>query len=134
LLLSLAETYERELDDPGKALDAYTAAGNAGGELDVIHEATARLAERLGRWELCAASLQKWAEIAPEAELRAEALLEAALIFSNRLGDSAAAESALGRALANAPRHPKALAALARLRRDAGDREKAVELFLEAAA
>jgi tetratricopeptide (TPR) repeat protein len=133
LLFALAQTYERELDDPEKALEAYTAAEDAGDRREVIPEAMARLAERLGRWELCAASLQKWAEIAPEAELRAEALLEAALIFSNRLGQSGAAEAALARVLENAPAHPKALATLARLRRDAGDHERAVTLFLEAA-
>jgi tetratricopeptide (TPR) repeat protein len=133
LLFALAETYERDLDDPEKALDAYTAAGNAGDQRQVIPEAMARLAERLGRWELCAASLQRWAEIAPEAELRAEVFLEAALIFSNRLGNSAAAEAALARVLESAPEHPKALATLARLRRDAGDHESAVTLFLQAA-
>ncbi len=47
LLLSLARLYETELGDPERALETYVAAKSAGDRREEIHEATARLAERL---------------------------------------------------------------------------------------
>jgi tetratricopeptide (TPR) repeat protein len=134
LLLSLAERYERELDDPEKALEAYSAVEKAGDRREPVYEAITRLAERLGRWQRCVEALQKWGEIATDVDLRAEVLLQAALMFYDRLGDREAAEGQLVRLLQVAPANPKALSALARMRRDGGDLEQTAQLLIDAAA
>ncbi len=134
LLFTLAQTYESELADPEKALDALATAEASGDQREDVHEATARLAERLGRWALCADALTKWAEVAPEPELRAEVLVEAARVFAQRLDDAGAAEAALARVFQLSPDHARALAILARVRRDGGDHQMAAELFERAAA
>jgi golgin subfamily B member 1 len=134
LLFALAQTYEKQLEDPEKALEAFTAAQAAGDQREEVYEATARLAERLERWTLCAASLTKWAEVVPEAELRAEVLVEAARVFADRLGDVSSAEALLTRVFELAPDHPRALAILARVRRDSGEHRGAAELYQKAAA
>jgi tetratricopeptide (TPR) repeat protein len=134
LLVSLAQIYETELEDPERALDAYVAAKSAGDRREEIHEATARLAERLGRWSLCAEALGAWAEAATEPELRAEVLVEAAGVFVEHLHDSPAAEAALERVAALAPEHPRALAILGRVREEGGGYEQAVALYERAAS
>ena len=133
LLVSLARIYETELADPERALDAYVAAKSAGDRREEIHEATARLAERLGRWSLCAEALGAWAEAATEPELRAEVLVEAAGVFVEHLHDSPAAEAVLERVAALAPEHPRALAILGRVREEGGGYEQAVALYERAA-
>jgi tetratricopeptide (TPR) repeat protein len=74
LLLAQAEIYERDLDDPEKALAAYLELGKALGDDDLrqeeIHESIARLGERLGRWELCAGALAKWEKAVANGEAR----------------------------------------------------------------
>ena len=134
LLVSLAQIYETELADPERALDAYVAARGAGDRREEIHEAMARLAERLGRWSLCAEALGAWAEAATEPELRAEVLVEAAGVFLEHLHDSPAAEAALERVAALAPEHPRALAILGRVRELGGGHEQAVSLYERAAS
>jgi tetratricopeptide (TPR) repeat protein len=134
LLVSLAQVYETKLADPERALDAYLAAKSAGDRREEIHEATARLAERLGRWALCAEALGAWADEAPEPELRAEVLVQAARIFVEHLHDGPAAEAALERVAALAPEHPRALAILGRVREEGGSYDQAVALFERAAA
>ncbi len=134
LLVSLAQIYETELGDPERALDAYVAARSAGDRREEIHEATARLAERLERWSLCAEALGSWAEAATEPELRAEVLVEAAGVFVERLHDSPAAEAALERVAALAPEHPRALAILGRVREEGGGYDQAVALYERAAS
>jgi len=133
LLFALAQTYEKELDDPEKALEAFTALEVAGDQREEVHEATARLAERLERWTLCAASLTKWADVIPEAELRAEVLVEAARVFADRLADPTAAEALLTRVFELEAEHPRALAILARVCREKGDHRRAAELYQKAA-
>jgi tetratricopeptide (TPR) repeat protein len=134
LLFSLGGIYEEELDDPEPALEAYAAAEAAGDRREEVHEATARLAERLERWALCAESLTKWADVVSEPEARAEVLVEAARVFADRLSDAAAAERSVERVLELSPNHPRALAILARVRRDSGEHRKADELYQHAAA
>ncbi|HTB59552.1 MAG TPA: tetratricopeptide repeat protein, partial [Polyangia bacterium] len=134
LLVSLARIHETELGDPERALDTYVAARNAGDRREEIHEATARLAERLGRWSLCAEALGAWADAATEPELRAEVLVEAAGVFVERLHDSPAAEAVLERVAALAPEHPRALAILGRVREEGHSYDQAVALFERAAA
>ncbi len=134
LLYTLGESYERDLDRPEKALDAYAAAEKAGDRREQIYEALARLSERLERWGAAADALLKWADVATEAELRAGVLLEAYRIFIDRLDDRPSAEAALGRALEIVPEHPRALATLARLRAAAGDHPRAADLYQQAAA
>jgi tetratricopeptide (TPR) repeat protein len=133
LLLSLAQIYETELGDPERALETYVAAKNAGDRREEVHEATARLAERLHRWPLCAEALLGWAEAAQETELRAEVLVEAARVFIDHLGDGAGAEAALERVAALAPEHPRALAILGRVREESGAIDQAVVLYERAA-
>ncbi len=134
LLVSLAQIYETELGDPERALDTYVAARSAGARREEIHEAMARLAERLGRWSLCAEALGAWAEAATEPELRAEILVQAAGVFLEHLHDSPAAEAALERVAALAPEHPQALAILGRVREEGGGHEQAVALYERAAS
>jgi lipopolysaccharide biosynthesis regulator YciM len=134
LLVSLAQIYETELADPERALDAYLAARSAGDRREEVHEATARLAERLGRWALCAEALVAWAESATEEEVRAEVLVQAADVFVEHLHDGPAAEAALERVAALAPEHPRALAILGRVREEGGSYEQAVALFERAAS
>ncbi len=134
LLVSLAQICETELGDPERALDAYVAARSAGDRREEIHEATARLAERLGRWSVCAEALGAWAEASTEPELRAEVLVEAAGVFVEHLHDSPAAEAALERVAALAPEHPRALAILGRVREEGGGYEQAVALYERAAS
>ncbi len=133
LLLSLARLYETELGDPERALETYVAARSAGDRREEIHEATARLAERLHRWPLCAEALLAWADAAQETELRAEVLVEAARVFIDHLSDGAAAEAALERVAALAPEHPRALAILGRVREESGAIDQAVALYERAA-
>jgi len=133
LLVSLAQIYENDLGDPERALDAYVAAKSAGDRREEIHEATARLAERLGRWSLCAEALGAWAEAATEPELQAEVLVEAAGVFVEHLHDSPAAEAALERVAALAPEHPRALAILGRVREEGANFDQAVALYEQAA-
>jgi golgin subfamily B member 1 len=134
LLFSLAQIYETDAADPEKALDAYVAARSAGDRREDIHEATARLAERLGRWSLRAEALGAWAEAATEPELQAEILVEAAGVFLEHLHDSPAAEATLERVAALSPEHPRALAILGRVREAGGAHEQAVELYERAAS
>ena len=134
LLFTLAQIYENQLVDPEKALEALSAAETSGDRRGEVHEATARLAERLERWTLCADALIKWAEVEPEGEVRAELLVEAARVLADRLGDTVAAEASVERVFALVPDHPRALAIVARVRRDAGDHRKAAEVYQKAAA
>ena len=134
LLVSVAQIYETELGDPERALDAYVAARSAGDRREEVHEATARLAERLGRWALCAEALVAWAESATEQEVRAEVLVQAAGVFVEHLHDGPAAEAALEQVAALAPEHPRALAILGRVREEGGSYEQAVALFERAAS
>src|SRR6185503_20758102 len=66
LLSSLAETYERELDEWEPALDAYSRAEVAGDVRPETYAAIDRLAERLGKWDVATEAARKWAEIAPQ--------------------------------------------------------------------
>ena len=66
LLSSLAQTYERELDEWEPALDAYSRAEVAGDVRPETYAAIDRLAERLGKWDVAAEAARKWAGIAPE--------------------------------------------------------------------
>ncbi len=133
LLVSLAQIYETELQDPERALDAYVAARSAGDRREEIHEATARLAESLGRWSLCAEALGAWVEAATAPELKAEVLVQAAGVFVEHLHDSPAAEAVLERVAALAPEHPRALAILGRVREEGGSYDQAVALYQRAA-
>jgi tetratricopeptide (TPR) repeat protein len=134
LLYALALLYGDQLDDPARALEALTAGQAAGDHREEIYEASARLAERLERWTICAASLTSWAAVVPEAELRAEVLLEAARVFIERLGDIAAAQAVLAQIFELLPEHPRALAILGRVRREGGDHRGAAELYEKSAA
>ncbi|HEY4395333.1 MAG TPA: tetratricopeptide repeat protein [Polyangia bacterium] len=134
LLLALARLYETELGDPERALETYMAAKDAGDRREEIHEATARLAERLRRWPVCAEALLAWADSAGESELQAEVLVEAARVFIDHLNDGAAAEAALEQVAALAPEHPRALAILGRVREESGAVDQAVALYERAAA
>jgi tetratricopeptide (TPR) repeat protein len=134
LLLAQAETYEHDLDDPEKALEAYGAVEAAGDRRVEIFEATARLAERLGRWDQAAEALAAWVDVTETAELQAELLVQAANIHRERRHDLARAAEMLAAAIEVAPGHTAALAALGRVRRDAGEPDKAAEAFVEAAA
>ena len=134
LLVSLARIYETELQDPEKALDSYDAAKRGGDRRAEIHEAIARLGERLGRWSLGAQALLDWAEAATETDVRAEVLVEAARVYVEHLHDGPAAEAALEQVAALAPEHPRALAILGRVREESGAHEQAVALYQRAAA
>ncbi|HEY6476702.1 MAG TPA: tetratricopeptide repeat protein, partial [Polyangia bacterium] len=134
LLLALARLYESELGDPERALETYLAAKTAGDRREEVHEATARLAERLHRWPLCAEALLAWAEVAAEPELRAEVLVEAARVLIDHLNDGARAEAALEQVAALAPEHPRALAILGRVREESGAIDQAAALYERAAA
>jgi tetratricopeptide (TPR) repeat protein len=134
LLYALAQLYGDQLDDPARALDALTAGQAAGDHREEIYEASARLAERLERWTICAASLTSWAAVVPEAELRAEVLVEAARVFIDRLGDPSAAQQVLAQIFDLLPEHPRALAILGRVRREGGDHRGAAELYEKSAA
>ncbi|HVV53355.1 MAG TPA: tetratricopeptide repeat protein, partial [Polyangia bacterium] len=134
LLVSLARLQESELDEPDRALEGYLAAREAGDRREEIHEAIARLAERLRRWPLCAEALLDWAAGTAESAAAAEVLVEAARVFVEHLGDGAAAEAALERVAALAPEHPRALAILGRVREESGAHDQAVALYEQAAA
>ncbi|HZL17904.1 MAG TPA: tetratricopeptide repeat protein [Polyangia bacterium] len=134
LLYALAQLYGDRLDDPARALDALTAGQAAGDRREEIYEASARMAERLERWTICAASLTSWAAVVPESALRAEVLVEAARVFIERLGDTSAAQIVLAQIFELLPEHPRALALLARVRREAGDHRGAAELYEKSAA
>ena len=133
LLVTLARIYETDLADPERALDAYLAAKSAGDRREEVHEATARLAERLGRWALCAEALGAWADAATEQEVRTEVLVQAAGVFVEHLHDGPAAEAVLERVAALAPEHPRALAILGRVREEGSSYDQAVALFERAA-
>ncbi len=132
LNLALGQTYDQELDDPEKAFAAYSAAERLGDRTEETYEALVRLAERLARWPLCAEALQKWADVATDAEVKAEVLLQASLLLNDQLQDRAGAQALLARVLEIAPEHAGAMTSLARLCRDNGEHERAVTLFLEA--
>ena len=89
LLSALAQTYERELDEWEKALDAYSRAERSATCGRRPTPRSARLAERLGRWDVATRRRRRWTAVAPEnaAALAAMARVGGTTAIRSRAGD-----------------------------------------------
>jgi len=131
---SLGAVYEQELRDDARARIAYAAAVALGDDREATLAALARLDEQAGQWAPAVETLEKLARAAREPAARTEALVRAAALTAEHLGDRAAAEDRYARALASDPGHVGALTALAALYRGQGDNLRAAKLMREAEA
>ncbi len=126
LALRLGDLYERELDNPVKALTAYRAALNSAPELAPALLGVVRCCERLGDFALARSTLVSLAASAKDPGTRLEALFDAATIARDREGDLDTAANLLRKALEVDPLHPEVSLALEELlAKKGGDAELA---------
>jgi tetratricopeptide (TPR) repeat protein len=111
--LQRAELLEKELGEDEKALEAVLAVLEKDPDDREALEASARLHQRLGRWDGTADALNRLAEKAPPAE-RARILLELADISERSLGKQTEAEEHMARAAALCSLAPTAVMHLER--------------------
>jgi tetratricopeptide (TPR) repeat protein len=128
----LGTLYDEELRDPARAAEAFEAAAILGDEREATVAALARLHDQAGRWAPAVDALEKLARATRDPARRTEALVRAAAISAERLGDQAAAESRYARALESDPANLKALTALGALYRGQGQALRAAKLMKEA--
>jgi tetratricopeptide (TPR) repeat protein len=134
LAAELARLYDEELNEPARAAELYAEAEALGDEGEATLGALARLHEGAGRWAQAAEALEKLGRASREPAARVGALVRAAALAMDKLGDRAAAEARYARALELDAGHVPALAALAALYRAQGEPLRAAKLLREAAA
>jgi golgin subfamily B member 1 len=134
LAAELGRVYEEELQDPARAAEAYGEAETLGDEGETTLGALARLRASAGRWVEAADTFERVARAAREPAARVAALVRAAEIARDELGDRATAEARYARALEIEPGDAGALVALAALYRAHGELLRAAKLMREAEA
>jgi tetratricopeptide (TPR) repeat protein len=131
-LAALGALYDEEMRDGARAAEAYAAAAALGDEREATQAALARLHDQAGRWAPAVDALEKVARVAKDPLRRTEALVRAAEITAQHLGDKGTAEARYARALEIDPGHKGALTALGGLYRAGGESLRAAKVLREA--
>jgi len=132
LYAQLGAIYDDELRDGPNAATAYESAAALGDEREATVAALGRLHDQAGRWAPAVDALEKVARATRDPARRTEALVRAAAISAEHLGDQAGAEARYTRALESNPGHLGALTALGALYRGRGQALRAAKLMKEA--
>jgi len=126
LLAELAEVYERELDDPHKAIDGHLKALALVASYGPSLTALARLYQQTENWDRALEVLARHAE----AEQSADLWRQAGSLAADRSSDLEVAQGFFGKALELDAGHVPTLMALAKLYRRAGEHERAAKQLL----
>ena len=129
LAVELGALCEQPLEDPRRASDAYASALKAVPGFRPALEARDRLLSGLGDHRALVSALTAEADDTASKWRALEALMHAAAVQSDMLGDERAAEATYGEALARAPGQRPAQLALEWLRHTLGDRDGLRELY-----
>lgn len=128
-LFRLGAIYEDHLNDAVAALGVYERIlALDPSRLGALH-AVARTAERAERWDRLVAAVQSEAQLTADLDRRSALLHRASIVILEDLGDALGAARALEELLTQKPDHRPALETLARVRADAGQWDRVVQLY-----
>ena len=127
-LFRLGAIFEDHLEDPAGALAVYERILELDpARLGALH-AVARTAERAEQWDRLVSALQSEAQLTADLERRCALLHRAAIVILDDLGDALGAARALEELITQKSDHRRALESLARIRADAGQWDRVVQL------
>ena len=129
LLVRLSSILSQDLNSPEAARTALERALEAVPEYPSALAELARLHKYDEDWEGYAEARQREAEAATDTQTAEEALLEAAQVYRDQLGDADRARGCLDRVLSQNPKHLGALQVMADLAQDTGDYDRALKLY-----
>lgn len=132
LYLAMGETYERALQDPDRAIEAYGATLSFDPDQTAALSALARLYEQIEAWDRAVDVMNRLVELLTDTAQRVDVLFRLGRIYEQQLDDPLQAEERYVAALELDPSHLGALMALVVLYKARGDWAKAGQLMQRA--
>ena len=132
LSVEIARVYDERIDDPARAITAWSRVLELSAENDDALAALGRLHQKTGSWPRALELLDQRAELTKDKEAKVNLHFEAGRLCAEKLGDPKAAEVRYARAHGVDPTHVASMVAMVELYRKAGEFLRAAKLLVEA--
>ncbi len=128
----IGQVFENQVNDPQRAIEAWSRVAELMPSSEQALEALARLYQRTEAWQRAVEALDKRAEVAKEKEVRVALLHEAGRLAVEKLGDPKGGEARYAKALGVDHAHVPSMTAMVELYRKSGECLRAAKLLTEA--
>ena len=132
LYVAMGVTYEQNLNDIDRAVEAYTDVVQIDGDEQRALDALGRLYEKISEWDRAVDVMAHLVRLSDDGRRQVDLYWRMGRIQYGQLGDADAAESNLLRGLAIDPAHVPTMEALTRQYSDRGDWLKAAQMMVRA--
>ncbi|MGE3544690.1 MAG: tetratricopeptide repeat protein, partial [Kofleriaceae bacterium] len=132
LYVAMGQTYELNLQDVDRAVEAYTDVLSFDADDRRALDALGRLYEKIGEWDRAIDAMAHLTQLSDDVRKQVELYTRMGRIQYNQLQDADAAEANLLRGLALDPAHVPAMEALTKQYSDRGDWLKAAQMMVRA--
>ena len=132
LYVAMGVTYEQNLQDVDRAVEAYTDVLQFDGNEIRSLDALSRLYEKISEWDRAIDIMAHYTQLTEDSRKQVDLFWRMGRIQYQQLGDPESAEANLLRALAIDPAHVPSMEALTRQYQDRGDWLKAAQMMVRA--